>query len=80
MKWKKMNIINRILNNQLELNDAEDDYGYYDVVILEKIYEDEKGKYKLKEVTYEDYCSCHPETCSHFGGKILKTKQEKIYI
>lgn len=74
-----MNLINRILNNQLELNDMEDS-GYYDVFIAKEIHEDEKGKYQIKHTEREVSCSCHPETCCHFNRTIIKYEEKKVYL
>jgi len=81
--WLKQNILMntlfRILNNQLELNDAIDSYGYWSSLSKE-ILEDEKGKYQIKNITEERPCSCHPETCCHFDEKITVSKKEKVYL
>lgn len=74
-----MNVIFRILENQLELNDCLDSYGYWSNINKE-IFEDEKGKYQVKYITEEKPCSCHPETCCHFDGSITVTSQEKVYL
>jgi len=74
-----MNTLKRILENQLELNDSLDSYDYW-ISLDKEILEDEKGKYQIKKITYEAPCSCHPETCCHFDGKVLKFDEEKIYL
>lgn len=74
-----MNSILRILNNQFELNDSIDSYGYWSHTKKE-ILEDEKGKYQIKKITKEIPCSCHPETCCHFDGKVTRTSEEKVYL
>jgi len=74
-----MNSVFRILENQFELNDAIDSC-YYKSSTSRKIYEDENGKYKIKNITKEVYCGCHPETCCHFGGKRTVFETEKIYL
>lgn len=74
-----MNTIFRILNNQLELNDCLDSYDYHSFTKPE-ILEDEKGKYQIKQIDEERPCSCHPETCCHFDGKVWRTTTEKVYL
>ena len=74
-----MNTIFRILNNQLELNDCLDSYGYWSNT-EEEVLEDEKGKYQIRKITYEHPCSCHPETCCHFDGKTIREREEKVYL
>lgn len=74
-----MNTIFRILNSQLELNDCLDSYGYWSNTNKE-VLEDEKGKYQVKNITEEIPCSCHPETCSHFDGKVTRSSTEKVYL
>lgn len=74
-----MNTILKILNKQLELNDCIDSYSYSSK-IKDEIYEDEKGRYKIKEIIEEVPCKCHPETCTHFRGKEIKIYKEKKYL
>ena len=74
-----MNILFRILENQLELNDSLDSYEEWSSLGKE-ILEDENGKYQIKSTTYEHPCSCHPETCCHFDGTVLRFREEKVYI
>lgn len=74
-----MNTIFRIIENQLELNDRIHDYDSYSFTGSE-ILEDEKGKYKIKTIDEEKPCSCHPETCCHFDGKIWRSREEKVYL
>lgn len=74
-----MNTIFRILNNQLELNDFIDNYDYYSSIKPE-ILKDEKGKYQIKQIDEKRPCSCHPETCCHFDGKVWRTSTEKVYL
>ncbi len=40
---------------------------------------DEKGKYEVVEIHSKIPCGCHPETCSHFGGKTTKVVKIKDY-
>ncbi len=47
--------------------------------ISQKIFEDEKGKYKLVSGDVWQSCGCHPETCSHENGGYYITIQEKRY-
>lgn len=74
-----MNIIFRILQNQLELNDCIDSYGYWSNINKE-IFEDEKGKYQVKYIRKEKPCNCHPGTCCHFEGVIVVNSQKKVYL
>lgn len=74
-----MNQLNRILNNQFELHDSLDSYGCWSSVSKE-ILEDDKGKYQVKKITEEIPCSCHPETCCHFDGKVLRSNKVKVYL
>jgi hypothetical protein len=51
---------------------------------LEKIYKleegvDEKGKFTKYRMVEEVPCGCHPETCSHFSGKVDSTRDYKKY-
>ena len=41
--------------------------------------QDEKGEYKLMKLIREIPCSCHPETCCHFDGKIKTSSKYKQY-
>ena len=59
--------------------DSLSSYGYSSTT-EEKVYEDEKGKYQIKHVTKEVPCSCHPETCCHFDGKVTHSYDEKVYV
>ena len=40
---------------------------------------DEKGEYRLMKWIREIPCSCHPETCCHFEGKIITSSNYKQY-
>lgn len=74
-----MNTLFRIINNQLEIHDSLDSYRSWGN-IEEEIYEDEGGKYQIFKVFYEHPCNCHPETCCHEDGKVLREREEKIYL
>lgn len=69
----------KILRKQLELNDRADSY-HYNKKIGEKVMKDEKGGYLEVIVTREVPCKCHPETCTHFSGKITITEKHKQRI
>lgn len=58
--------------------DCLDSYGYTTKIGNETL-EDDKGKFKLKEVLKEVPCNCHPETCNHLEGKKTLSYTEKIY-
>ena len=74
-----MNIIFKILEDQHILHDREDS-GYYSSYVGDEIFEDERGKYKVRHVTREVSCGCHPETCSHFDGTVLQSREHKEYL
>lgn len=49
--------------------------------IEDNIYEDEKGKYRLRKIYRQQYCNCHPETCPHFNRmRDVFFKEERIYL
>ena len=75
-------MLHRILNNQLELNDAFDRGGnrYYSKHVEPQILEDENGKYKIEEEDREVPCGCHPETCCHGDGYKIRTRRTKKYL
>jgi len=62
--------------------DAMGRYGYNNEskVKTDQTGEDEKGKYEVYKITKEVNCKCHPETCVHFGGKTIETREEKVYV
>jgi hypothetical protein len=74
-----MNTLSRILDNQFELHDSLDSYHSWSS-IEEEIYEDKKGKYRIHKILSEYPCNCHPETCCHENGKVLREREEKIYL
>jgi len=74
-----MESVFRIIRNQFELNDSLDSYEYHSY-IGKTTYTDKYGTYKIKKIIQEKPCSCHPETCSHFDGKISVSSSEKIYL
>lgn len=74
-----INLINKIINNQLELNDKIDSYGYHSYMGSE-VFEDENGKYRIKTIEEERPCKCHPETCTHFEQRFWRIEEEKIYL
>lgn len=69
----------KILDSQYLLRDSLNSYDY-SFWVGDKVHEDEEGKYKIKYVSKEVPCNCHPETCCHFDGKVTRKYEEKVYL
>lgn len=76
----------RILNNQFELNNRMRDTGPSFYNRQEKTYKgiatiDEDGTLMIEHFwSAKVSCSCHPETCSHFGGTRTVSKGERLVV